>query len=371
MVFPKNLKKIKKWAIEFYNQYGFYPIAGADFGGDIPEANVPTVGGISQSAFDALNALFPGQLSALAGGQRQGIQNLQSLFGIGQDFFKDFGVGSFAQPIDREFFQSFAPTSFEQGIAESPFGELIDQAQRQALQIGSLSGLPSTAPGRFTRAISPALINIGQFLGGQQQNQALASIGQQQFQEQLALNQALNTLGTRQFAAGTQAGLDPFSPLNPFLGIAQQQGNLQSQLDLESELLRQEQEAAGFRTIGSVFGLPGTIFGGVQGGTSGALSGAQGQLDTFQMLFGGGGGGGTGGGGGSSPFSGFLGGGRGGLGSSQGFGRGGLQTSITPFNPSQFNLFGGQQQGLSGLFGQGGFGGFGGGGFGGGTLPVF
>ena len=156
-------------------------------------------------------------------------------------------------------FGAFGPTTFEQGLSTSAFQPLIEQAQRQALQIGSLSGIPSAAPAHFGRAIAPAIQNIGQFLASQQQQRGLT-------EQQRLMQEVLSSEQARQFQLSAAIGQDPFADI--FAGA--QLGGRQSQLFGQEQQARFQAEEAGkgggaallALLGGAIPGQIGTFFGG-------------------------------------------------------------------------------------------------------------
>ncbi len=305
-----------------------------------PEVKVPTAAELQQQQLNFLSGKFPeftqARESGLAALQQQGFDPQINIPTIGAGQFGPTSItGQQLAPVD---FASFQPTSFEQGVAQSSFGPLLEQAQRQALQIGSLSGIPSAAPAHFGRAISPALLNIGQFLAqqGQQRGQfeqqrrfqeagfgqqagitnLQAVLQQQQLAQQVAQQQALSSEQARQFNLASAIGQDPTANLLSGASLGAQQSQRQSAADLANFQARQAQQGGGSALLSLLGGAAGFAFGGPAGASLGAgLGGGLGEIfgggaspssfgdvgltQGLGSIFGGGGGGFGGGGGGA------------------------------------------------------------------------
>ncbi len=165
-------------------------------------------------------------------------------------------VGAGELEPTQAFFESFQPTSFEKGISGTFFQDALERAKRTAGQRASLAGIESVFPEQFSRAISPTLFNIGQFLANQGQRRGeLALQGRQQ--------------GILQ-----QLSIDPLQAIQPFTNLSERQSNLQSQADFQtamqnaiSEFQKRASGADLFKQIGQVGGgILGAAFGGPAGG---------------------------------------------------------------------------------------------------------
>jgi hypothetical protein len=217
-----------------------------------PEIKVPTAEELFQSALGQARGAFPKGFEA-----------------------REFAAGELAQPfagIQPIDFSQFQPTTFEQGLTGAPFGNLLEQAQRQALQIGSLSGIPSAAPAHFGRAIAPTIMNIGQFLAQQGQQRGMAELERRLQEEQLRQNRLQLGLGAA-----------PENLLMPLTQMGGQQAAAQSAADLLNYQQREAQLGGG----SALLSLLGGGLGFALGGPIGAGIGAAG-AGTIGSLLGGG-----------------------------------------------------------------------------------
>ena len=185
-------------------------------------------------------------------------------------------------PMSPEFWARYQPTDFEQAIAQSTFGPMMTQAQRQASHIASLAGLPGTATTRFTRAIAPTMYNMGTFLAGQGQRRGeiAAELGEQRAARDLL----------------ARLGIDPMAQiLMPHVGVGAEQDRLQQQANYQAALAKAQADYAqsqggGYGSLigtgagaglGALLALPigglsvlgGAALGGSLGGTAGSLFG--------------------------------------------------------------------------------------------------
>lgn len=265
-----------------------------------PEIKVPT----AQELLGASTGFMQQQFPQFAQARETGLEAL-----MGQGFAPQISIPGVSaitpatiSPLD---FAQFQPTSFEQGLATSQFGPLMEQAQRQALQIGSLAGIPSAAPAHFGRAISPALLNIGQFLATQGQRRGelelqrrfqeagfgqQAGLQQQALEQQRLQQQALSTEQARQFNLASAIGQDPFQEIMAGAGLGAQQAGAQSAADILNWQNRQAQMGGGSALLSLLGGGLGALLaaptGGLSLGMGAALGGAGGGL--FGSLLGGG-----------------------------------------------------------------------------------
>ena len=233
------------------------------FGGgkqERPEIKVPSAQELLGESAGFLGGQFPQFMQA----RETGLEAL-----MGQGFAPQLDIPA----VD---YGAFGPTTFEQGLATSAFQPLIEQAQRQALQIGSLAGIPSAAPAHFGRAIAPAIQNIGQFLAEQQQQRGLTE-QERLFQQVLAGEKA------RQFNISAAIGQDPFAEI--FAGA--ELGGQQAQRLGQEQQARFQAEQAGMGGGSALLSLLGGGAGFLLGGPMGAaLGGAAG--GTLGSAFGGG-----------------------------------------------------------------------------------
>lgn len=217
-----------------------------------PEIKVPT----AQELLAESTGFLRGEFPQFAQARETGLEALMAQ--------------GFAPQIPAVDFGAFAPSTFEQGLATSAFAPLLEQAQRQALQIGSLAGIPSAAPAHFGRAIAPTVLNIGQFLAGQQQQRGFAE------QQRIALQEQ-----ARQFQLSQAIGQDPF----PSIFAGAQLGGRQAQLLGQEQLARFEAEPGpgGSALLSLLGGGAGFLLGGPIGAGIGAAAGG-----TLGSAFGGG-----------------------------------------------------------------------------------
>ncbi len=239
------------------------------FGGkeERPEIHVPS----AEELLGASSGFISGQFPQFFGARETGLEAL-----LGQGFDPQINIPQ----VD---FSQFGPTSFEQGIATSGFGPLLEQARRQALQIGSLSGIPSAAPAHFGRAIGPSVVNIGNILAQLQQQRGLT--------EQARLTQqALSSEQARQFQFTSAIGQDPFPDIfgGAQLGAQQAQRLGQEQLArFQAEEARQGGGSTLTALLGAGLGAALAPFtGGLSLAMGAGLGGAAG--GTLGSLFGGG-----------------------------------------------------------------------------------
>ncbi len=215
-----------------------------------PEIRVPTAQELLQQSYGFMAGQFP----QFAQARETGLEAL-----MGQGFAPQVNIPG----VD---WGQFAPSTFEQGLATSAFAPLMEQAQRQALQIGSLAGIPSAAPAHYGRAIAPAIQNIGQFLAGQQQQRGLT--------EQARLQQqALSTEQARQFQLAAAIGQDPWQEIMGGAQLGGQQAQLQAQADLANWQQRQQQMGGGSALLSLLGGAGGFMLGGPIGAGIGAAAG--------------------------------------------------------------------------------------------------
>jgi len=174
-----------------------------------PEIKVPS----AQELLGASAGFMSGQFPQFMQARETGLEAL-----MGQGFDPQVSIPG----VD---WGAFGPGTFEQGLATSAFAPLMEQAQRQALQIGSLAGMPSAAPAHFGRAMAPAIQNIGQFLAQQQQQRGLT-------EQQRLMQQALSTEQARQFQLSQAIGQDPWQAIMGGAGLGAQQAQRQAQAEL-------------------------------------------------------------------------------------------------------------------------------------------
>jgi len=135
---------------------------------------------------------------------------------------RETGLGFLQDPATAsQFFEGFQPSNFEQGVADSTFGNMLRRAERSAGHRASLGGIESAFPELFAQAIGPTIGNIGQFLSNQNQRRG-----------ELTLQGLL--------------GIDPISQIiNPLAGIEQRQDFLQKGTQFDADL---EQALKDFQT---------------------------------------------------------------------------------------------------------------------------
>lgn len=285
-----------------------------------PQVKVPTAQELFQTALGQAREAFPSGFEAREAASQQ---LMQPFGGIAPLDFGAFGPTQMTpaaiSPVD---WAQFQPTTFEQGLATSQFAPLVEQAQRQALQIGSLAGIPSAAPAHFGRAISPAMLQIGEFLAQQGQQRGLteqqrlmqeAGFGQQagmfnvqaaQQMAQMEQQRRLQEEAFRQSRLQLGLGAAPTEMLMPLAQLGGQQAGQQAQADLLNWQAQQQQMGGGSALLSLLgmgagaalapltagtslaFGpLAGALGGGVLGGMAGTLAGGgQAPLDIGTAL---------------------------------------------------------------------------------------
>ncbi len=241
---------------------------------NIPEVKVPTAQELFSQGLSQAQEISPLALGA----REEGLSNIGQLTPTPEDF-SAFGSTELGE-LSPDFFSQFQPTSFEQGISGSFFEDALDKARRTASLQASLSGISSGFDERFSRAISPTLFNIGQFLSNQGQRRGELALGRQS--ENAQRNQRQSELGIagRQQGILSQLGISPQEEIAPFIQLGQQQGNLQAQLQQQNALVQAQtdlanqlkaQQPSGFgRILGSAIGGIGGAF---LGGPAGAIQG--------------------------------------------------------------------------------------------------
>jgi len=260
------------------------------FGGDrditvnIPEIKVPT----AQELF-AQGEEQAKRISPLAFGAREaGLGRLGELEASPEDFSR-FGLDEFGQ-ISPDFFNKFQPSSFEEGIAESAFGSLLERSKREAGQRASLSGIESAFPELFERAIAPGRFQIGQFLSGLGQERAKLALGRQGDLATLGQRQAEFSVQGRQQGILAQLGISPQEEIRPFVDVGQKQGNLQASLgrqndliqaqaDIANQIAQQKRRQALVSNVGKFSPLGAFALGGIEGGAE-SLAGVVSSLES-------------------------------------------------------------------------------------------
>jgi len=268
-----------------------------------PEIKVPTAQELLQQSAGFMQQQFPQFAQARELGlealQAQGFAPQVSIPGVAAGQFGPTAITpATISPID---FAQFQPTTFEAGLAASQFGPLMEQAQRQALQIGSLAGIPSAAPAHFGRAIAPTMLNIGQFLATQGQRRGelelqrrlqeaqfgqqagitnlQAVLQQQQLEQQRLQQQAMATEQARQFQLASAIGQDPYQELMAGAGLGQQQAAAQAAAQQLNWQQREAQRGGGSSLMALLGGIGGATLAPLTAGTSlafGPLAGALG-----------------------------------------------------------------------------------------------